>query len=185
MCAKWMLPIAPAHMNILETERLHLRLLTADDADFYLRLVNQESWLRYIGNRGVYTNEQAQLAIANGPLAMYARFGFCLYLVEIKSDAVPIPAGICGLIKRDTLDDVDIGFAFLDEHCGQGYAHESAAAVLDYGRNTLGLPRIVAITAPDNAQSIRLVEKLGLRFDKQIILNSDGSSTNLYVSLPY
>jgi len=166
-------------MKILETDRLNLRLLDAADAAFYLRLVNQPSWLRYIGNRGVHTLEQAQLAIAQGPHTMYERFGFCLYLVEIKNGGVA--AGICGLIKRDTLDDVDIGFAFLDEHCGRGFAYEAASAVLEHAGRKLGMRRIVAITAPDNTQSIRLVEKLGLRFDRQLILNGDGSPTNLYV----
>ena len=166
-------------MKILETDRLDLRLLDAADAPFYLHLVNQPSWLRYIGNRGVHTLEQAQLAISQGPRTMHERFGFCLYLVEIRDGG--IAAGICGLIKRDTLDDVDIGFAFLDEHCGKGYAYEAASAVLEYGRRKLGMKRIVAITAPDNAQSIRLVEKLGLQFDRQLILNDDGSPTNLYL----
>ncbi|HEY8024088.1 MAG TPA: GNAT family N-acetyltransferase [Burkholderiaceae bacterium] len=167
-------------MKILETARLNLRLFDEADAAFYLRLVNQPGWLRYIGNRGVYTLEQARLAIEQGPQAMYGRFGFCLYLVELKDSASAV--GICGLIKRETLDDVDIGFALLDEHCGNGYAFEAASAVLQHGVTKLSLKRIVAITSPDNMQSIRLVEKLGLRFDRQIVFNADGSPTNLYVA---
>ena len=176
--------------RILETERLNLRLLEESDADFYLRLVNQPSWLRYIGNRGVHTVEQARQAIAQGPLAMRARHGFCLYLAEQRDTRQAL--GICGLIKRDTLPDVDIGFAFLDEHCGKGYAWESAAAVLDYGRDVLGLRRIVAIVSPENAVSIGLIKKLGLRFETRLRLTPEAEPVDLYAigfdtpdNLPY
>ncbi len=165
-------------MPILETERLNLRLLDQDDAQFYLRLVNQPSWLRFIGNRGVHTEEHARLAIAQGPLAMHARHGFCLYLVERRDTLERL--GICGLIKRDTLLDVDVGFAFLDEHCGKGYAWESASAVLEYGRAVLGLPRIVAIVSPENHVSIKLIRKLGLQFEKQIRLTPDAAPVDMY-----
>jgi RimJ/RimL family protein N-acetyltransferase len=165
-------------MTILETERLILRLLTDDDAEFYLRLINQPSWLRNIGNRGIHTVDNARLAIAQGPLAMHASFGFCLYAVEGKAEAAAL--GLCGLIKRETLEDVDIGYAFLDEHGGKGYAYEAAAAVLEYASSGLGLRRVVAITAPDNARSIRLIGKLGLRFEQQLILGTDTNPTNLY-----
>jgi len=164
--------------KILETDRLRLRLLDEGDAQFYLRLVNQPSWLRYIGNRGVHTAEHARLAIAQGPLAMHARHGFCLYLVEHRDTRERL--GICGLIQRDTLPDVDIGFAFLEEHCGKGYAWESAAAVLQYGRGTLGLPRVVAIVSPQNDISINLIKKLGLRFEKQVKLTPDAAPVDLY-----
>ena len=165
-------------MKILETERLLLRTMSIDDAKFYLRLVNEPSWLQFIGNKGVYTLENARTAILQGPVDMLERLGFCLYLVELKSDSTPI--GICGLIKRDTLDDVDIGFAFLPEYCGQGYGYESASAVVQYGKNTIGLKRLVAIVAPDNDYSIRLIEKLGMKFEGLLDLKGDGTPTKLY-----
>ena len=116
--------------------------------------------------------------IQTGPLASYERFGFGLYVVELKEAGVPL--GICGLLKRDTLTDVDVGFAFLPEFWSQGYAFESAAAVLNYGREELGLRRIVAITSPDNDASMRLLEKIGLRFEGLIKLASDQSEVRLF-----
>ncbi|HEX7641639.1 MAG TPA: GNAT family N-acetyltransferase [Burkholderiaceae bacterium] len=165
-------------IRILETPRLNLRLLEEGDAEFYLELVTQPSWLRFIGNRGIETVEHARLAIAQGPLAMHARYGFCLYLVERRDDGEPL--GICGLIKRDTLPDVDIGFAFLEAHCGRGYAWESASAVLEYGYAELGLRRLVAIVSPENAVSIKLIRKLGMRYEKQIRLTPEAKTVDLY-----
>ena len=166
-------------MIIAETERLTLRRLTVDDAQFVFALLNEPSWLRFIGDKGVLTLEDARAYIENGPLAMYQRFGFGLYVTERRTDGVPM--GMCGLIKRDGLDDVDIGFAFLPAYWGRGYAFEAAAAVMDYGRNVIGLTRIVAITAPDNESSARLLEKLGLRFDRMIRLSADAKEDRLFV----
>jgi RimJ/RimL family protein N-acetyltransferase len=156
-------------MQVLETERLILRLLNEDDAPFILRLVNEPSWLRYIGDKGVRSLEDARGYLRNGPLDMYARYGFGLWLVARKEDAAPL--GMCGLIKRDALPNVDIGFAFVPDAWGQGYALESAAAVLAKGRDDFGLKRIVAITSLDNASSIRVLEKIGLSFERVIELN--------------
>lgn len=166
-------------MIIAETERLTLRRLTADDAEFVFALLNEPSWLRFIGDKGVRTLDDARAYIENGPMAMYERFGFGLYVTERRTDGVPM--GMCGLIKRDGLDDVDIGFAFLPAYWGRGYAFEAAAAVMDYGRNVIGLTRIVAITAPDNESSARLLEKLGLRFDRMIRLSADAKEDRLFV----
>lgn len=166
-------------MIIAETERLTLRRLTVDDAEFVFALLNEPSWLRFIGDKGVRTLEDARAYIENGPLAMYQRFGFGLYVTERRTDGVSM--GMCGLIKRDGLDDVDIGFAFLPAYWGRGYAFEAAAAVMDYGRNVIGLTRIVAITAPDNESSARLLEKLGLRFDRMVRLSADAKEDRLFV----
>lgn len=166
-------------MIIVETERLTLRRLTVDDAEFVFALLNEPSWLRFIGDKGVRTLEDARAYIENGPLAMYQRFGFGLYVTERRTDGVSM--GMCGLIKRDGLDDVDIGFAFLPAYWGRGYAFEAAAAVMDYGRNVIGLTRIVAITAPDNESSARLLEKLGLRFDRMVRLSADAKEDRLFV----
>lgn len=151
-------------MKILETERLILRRFTLDDAGFILELVNEPSWLRFIGDKGVRTIEDARAYLLKGPLEMYERLGFGLYRVERKADGVPI--GMCGLLKRASLDDVDIGFAFLPRFWSQGYAYESAAAVMAYGKAALGLGRILAITTPDNRASIKLLEKIGLRLER-------------------
>jgi len=149
---------------VLETARLTLRKLTPGDAPFILELLNDPSFLRYIGDKGVRTREDAVGYINAGPIASYERHGFGLFLVELRDGAVPI--GICGLLKRDWLEDVDVGFAFLPRFWSQGYAHEAAAAVLAFGRDTWRLSRILAITSPDNAASIGLLMKVGFRLDR-------------------
>jgi RimJ/RimL family protein N-acetyltransferase len=133
--------------------------------------LNDSSWLRFIGDKGVRTLDDARNYIVKGPLAMYARSGFGLYLTELKESGIPI--GICGLIKRDSLEDVDIGFAFLPRFRSQGYAFESASAAMAYGRDVLGLTRIIAITSADNHGSAKLLAKLGLRFEQMVRLSND------------
>jgi RimJ/RimL family protein N-acetyltransferase len=159
-------------LTVLETNRLVLRKLTDADAGFIIDLLNQPSFLRYIGDKGVRNTEDAVRYIQTGPIASYERFGFGLYLVELKETDVPI--GMCGLLKRETLPDADVGFAFLPDYWSQGYAFEAASAVMTYGREDLGLPRIVAITALDNSASIKLLEKLGLEFEAVIKLPEQG-----------
>lgn len=165
-------------MIVMETARLRLRRLCAGDAPFILRLLTDPGWLRFIGDRGVRTVDDARSYLLNGPVAMYARHGFGLYLTERKSDGVPI--GMCGLIKRDGLDDVDIGFAFLPEFCGVGYAQEAAAATMAYGKRAFGLTRIVAITSPDNERSIKLLEKIGLTFERLVRLSANDEEIMLF-----
>jgi RimJ/RimL family protein N-acetyltransferase len=165
-------------MTVLETERLVLRKLTADDAEFILELLNQPSFLRFIGDKGVRNTEDAIRYIETGPQASYERFGFGLYLVELKDSVVSI--GMCGLLKRDTLPDVDVGFAFLPEYWSRGYAFEAANAVMAYGREVLGLKRILAITSLGNAASIRLLEKVGLRFERLIKLGNHQDEVRLF-----
>jgi len=164
----------------LETERLTLREVSTDDADFILRLLNEPSFLRFIGDKGVRNLQDARQYILNGPIASYNQNGFGLYLVVLKSTNTSI--GMCGLIKRETLADVDIGFAFLPEFWNKGYALESATAVFSYGKDVLKLPRIVAITNKDNVTSGKLLERLGLHFDRLIDLNGDGDETKLFIS---
>ena len=167
-------------MKILETDRLVLRRLTAKDAPFILELLNEPAFLENIGDRGARSLADARRYIAKGPIASYRRFGFGLYLVALKNSAVP--TGICGLLKRDSLEHVDIGFAFLKKYWSHGYARESAAAVLNYGWTTLRLERIVAITKPHNQASITLLEKLGLRFEKMIQLSDHGGESKLFAA---
>lgn len=166
-------------MKILGTERLVLRSIETNDAPFYLRLVNEPSWLQFIGEKGVRTLADARTAIRTGPMAMQERLGFSLYLCELKGSAVAI--GLCGLIKRDSLPEVDIGFAFLPEFWGEGYAFEAANAVIDHGVRRLGLKRLMAITSPDNTNSIRLIERLGLCFDRIVELPAQGGESRLFV----
>jgi RimJ/RimL family protein N-acetyltransferase len=167
-------------LTVIETQRLVLRRLGTDDAEFILDLLNQPSFLRYIGDKEVRNNEDAIRYIQTGPMASYERFGFGLYLVELKETGVSI--GICGLLKRDSLPDVDIGFAFLPSYWSRGYALESATAVMTDGREARGLRRIVAITSPDNDASIRLLEKIGLRFERLIKLSADQPEVRLFGS---
>lgn len=150
--------------HILETERLRLREFTLADTGFILELLNTPGWLQFIGDRNVRTEEQAAAYLQNGPLKSYAENGFGLLLAEKKDGATPI--GMCGILKRDTLDTPDIGFAFLPRFNGQGYAFEVASALLAHAKAHLGMPTISAITLPHNARSIRLLERLGFTFIK-------------------
>ena len=165
-------------MIVLETERLILRRLTTGDAEFVLELLNEPSFLQYIGDRGVRSLEEAREYIVNRLVASYERNGFGLYLVELKESRIPI--GISGLVKRDALPDADIGFAFLPAYWSKGYAVESAAAVMNYARDVLGLTRIVAITSLDNEASAKLLGKIGLRFERLIKLSEDAEEVKLF-----
>ncbi|MBO0725602.1 MAG: GNAT family N-acetyltransferase [Blastocatellia bacterium] len=165
-------------MKVIETDRLNLRWLSTDDAEFIIELLNDPSFLRFIGDKGVRTLDDARDYILNGPVDMYNRLGFGLYLTELKESGAPI--GICGLIKRDSLEDVDIGFAFLPRFWAKGYAYESAAAVMAYGKSALGLNRIVAVTKPDNHGSIKVLEKLGFRFERMARLSEDDPEIRLF-----
>ncbi|MYN09037.1 GNAT family N-acetyltransferase [Pseudoduganella aquatica] len=165
-------------MLILETERLQLRTVSPDDAPFYLELVNEPSWIRFIGDRGIRTLDAARAAILDGPVAMYERLGYSLYLVQRRSDGAAL--GMCGLIKRDVLPDTDIGYAISPRYWGQGYAYEAAAAVVAHARGPLGLARLMAITSPDNAASIQLLGKLGMQFVERTQLQGWDAASNVY-----
>src|SRR5579862_5296021 len=153
--------------QILQTGRLGLRQLERTDAPFILKLLNEPSWLRYIGDKGVQTINDAERYIEDGPMSMYARLGFGLYLVESRQNGEPM--GLCGLIKREALDDIDLGFAFVPRFWGQGYAHEAAAAVLSHAKRHLGIGRIVAITSPDNDASAKLLRSLGFTLEHKTL----------------
>ena len=167
-------------MIVLETERLTLRRLEIGDAEFILGLLNDPSFLRFIGDKKVRTLDDAREYISSGPIASYERHGFGLYLTERREDGVPI--GICGLLKRESLKDVDVGFAFLPRFWSNGYAFESASAVMAYARNVLGLSRVVAITSPDNDASIRLLTKLGMKFESMVRLSEEGPEVRLFAT---
>lgn len=164
-------------MIVLQTERLRIRRMTPSDAEFMLGLLNDPAWHRFIGDRGIRTVEAARDYILTGPMAMVARLGFGFDIVERAEDGCPI--GVCGLAKRDFLDHVDIGYAFLPQYGGQGYAIEAARAVLAHAK-ALGLRRIVATVRPDNSASIRVLEKLGLRFERIMHAPDTGRELQLF-----
>lgn len=153
---------------IIDTDRLQIReLSTLSDLPFILELFNDPSFIRFVGDRGLRTLDDSHRYVEE-QAASYHRNGFGLWAVDLKSDAIPV--GICGLLRRPPLTDVEIGFGFLERFCRKGYASEAAGAVMSFGRQRLGLKRIVAVTAPDNDGSIRILEKLGLQFETLIDL---------------
>jgi [ribosomal protein S5]-alanine N-acetyltransferase len=157
-------------LRVLQTERLTVRRFERADAPFILDLLNEPSWVQYIGDKNIKTLGDAERYIQDVLLAMYARLGFGLYLVEETENGEAL--GMCGLVKRDSLQDVDLGFAFLSRVWGHGYAYESAAAVLSHAK-TLGLDRIVAITLPTNAPASKLLQKLGFTFERMITAKTE------------
>lgn len=162
----------------ISTSRLTIRPFTLDDAAFIVELVNDPEWLRFIGDKAVASEEDARCYLTNGPLAMYQVHGFGLCAVERTIDGSTI--GMCGLVRRAGLQDVDIGYAFLPRGRGQGFAIEAAQAVLDHGFATIGIRRIVAITDPDNVASTRVLEAIGMRFERHVRLSEGAKQVALY-----
>ena len=146
-------------MVFLETERLQLRKLTLNDAPFVHKLMNTEGWLQFIGDRSIHTIKDAEAYIEKNYLSSYAKHGYGPYLVELREGGAPI--GSCGLYMRNNLDYPDVGYAFLPEYGGKGYASEAAIEVMAFAEK-LGLTKILGITDKNNTASIRLLEKLGL-----------------------
>ncbi|MBK8552197.1 MAG: GNAT family N-acetyltransferase [Ignavibacteria bacterium] len=167
-------------MNIITTERLTLSHVSSEDAEFILELLNTPGWIEFIGNKNVKTLPDAENYIQRVLIKSYEEFGFGLYLVKLKAGNIPI--GICGLIKRKALEDVDIGFAVLPSYSGKGYAYESAAATLSFAKTEFGLKKIAAITNKDNVSSIRLLEKIGLKFEKTIIFPGEEKELMLFAT---
>ena len=167
-------------MSVIETERLTLREMSEADAGFVLELLNDPDFIRNVADRGVRTIEDAGRYISERFVESYRRQGFGFWLVEPKDEG--LPAGICGLVKRDSLPGIDIGYAFLPQFRSRGYAYESASAVLRHARDVLGLRRLYAITNPDNAGSIRVLEKLGMRFERMVRLSAEESEIKLFAS---
>lgn len=169
-------------MIVLETDRLTLRHFTVDDTGFVLKLLNDPSFIASIGDRGIRTVEQASSYLLDGPLASYEHHGHGLYMVSLKQTLEPI--GICGLLKRVQFDDIDLGYAFLPEFWSQGYAFESATAMLGFAKHTLHAPRTLALVSPDNFASIGLLEKLGFGFSELRQMKPDGLPTAIYIHPP-
>jgi RimJ/RimL family protein N-acetyltransferase len=151
-----------------ETDRLRIRPFTTGDAEFIIALLNSPGWLEFIGDRKIKTIEQANTYLTDGPMKSYQEHGFGLSMVELKTTSLPI--GMCGILKRPGLDHPDIGFAFLPEFNGQGYAFEAATATMLHATDGLRLPCVYAITDLGNHRSIKLIEKIGMTYLDTVIL---------------
>lgn len=182
-------PLAPARrarrrgagVIVCESPRLRLRRLDHGDAPFIVALLTDPDFLRNVGDRNVRTEADARRYLTEGPLQSYARHGFGLFLAELRADGTAV--GMCGLLRRDTHPDVELGFALLPQHRRRGYTLEAAQACLQLATQTLGLERVVAITALDNAGSIGLLERLGFRYERVVQFTNDGDS-RLFVYEP-
>jgi [ribosomal protein S5]-alanine N-acetyltransferase len=164
-------------MSEIWTNRLIIRHLSEEDSPFIFTLLNDPSWIQYIGDKGIKSKEDAIRYIQTGPMKMYKDYGFGLYAVTLKDSGKPI--GLCGLIKRPSFNDIDLGFAFLPDYRAKGYAYEAAAAVIQYGKENLNLAKIVAITTLDNAKSQKLLVKLGFSFES-IVPYGDSEDVKLF-----
>lgn len=162
----------------LLTPRLRLRALTPADAPFLLDLLNDPGYLQHIGDRGVRCEADAHRYLADGPLTSYRRHGHGLLLAELRDDATPI--GICGLLKRDTLDDIDLGYALMPAFRSCGYVHEAAQALLAHAQAQLGVTRVVAVVAPGNAASEQVLQRLGFAFERCVALGPGESQLRLF-----
>lgn len=165
-------------MEILKTKRLRVRYLTLDDANFILALMNEPAYIENIGDKKIRTTDAAREHLKTGPIQSYAENGFGLNCVELLETGEPI--GICGLIKRPALDDVDFGYAFLSQHWSNGYALEAATALLADTRKAKHLKKLVAIVNPENDSSIRLLKRLGFRFQERIEFGDEKALVNLF-----
>lgn len=164
-------------MVICKTERLTLRELQLSDAEFVLRLYNDPSFLRHIGDKGVRTVEDAEQNVRQGAIASYAQYGYGMWLVENQRGQA---IGLCGLIKRDFLAETDLGYAYLPEFFGLGYAYEAAVAVLAYVAEHSSLKTLVAIVSPDNLASKALLQKLGFEQDGQVLVPDKNEMVDFY-----
>jgi len=154
-------------MIIAETNRLIIKKFKKADASFFLELANSPNWIKYIGDRDLKTEKDAKKYLKNGTIKSYDTFGFGFYKLELKTENNK-PIGTCGLVKREELDDVDIGFAMLPEYEGMGFGYESSVEILKIAKQKYNLKRIAAITLPTNKSSIHLLEKLGLTLEKKV-----------------
>ncbi|NQU29288.1 MAG: GNAT family N-acetyltransferase [Anaerolineae bacterium] len=165
-------------MLMIETERLILSEFSSNDAPFILEMLNDPAWLQFIGDRGVKTLDDARDYIVNKLQKSFKELGFGMLIVKLKDGGISI--GTCGLLKRDYLEDLDLGFAFLPEFRAKGYAYEAASATIEYGKKNLGLKHILAFTDADNSASINLIKKLGLGFERLIDFPDDDAEIQLY-----
>lgn len=167
-------------MFFIQTTRLELIEITISDAPFIFELLNTPSWIKFIGDRNIKTQEDAKNYIVNKFIPSYRNWGFGFYLVRLKDDKTAI--GICGLVKRDALEDVDIGFAFIPQYESKGYGFESASAMMEHAKNKLNIKTIAGITDSNNKSSIALLEKLGLHYKTMVLLPGETTEIMLFVN---
>ena len=165
-------------MVVAQASRLYLRHIEIEDAGFMLSLLNEPAFLKFVGDKQVRDLESAQSYIRQGPIASYESYGFGLYLIELVGSSEAI--GMCGLLKRSFLESADLGFALMAEYRGHGYAFEAAQVTVDLARDILKLPNLVAVTADNNDRSIKLLQKLGMSFDKLIALPGSDKEVKLF-----
>lgn len=163
---------------MLTTDRLTLAEFTTADSAFILRLVNTPSWIKYIGERDVSNIAEAEQYLLEGPIKSYRDHGFGFYGMKLRSTGKPI--GMCGLIKRDDMKEIDLGFALLPEFEGQGYALEAARAVLEYAAEKLGLVRLIAFTLPNNLRSISLLKRLGFSYEESMLYGTEKEEVDVF-----
>lgn len=163
---------------IITADRLSLRRLALSDVEFVIELVNDPDWLRNIGDKQVHCVADAERYLTNGPMALYAKHGVGLWAVVLQGASEPM--GMCGLVKRDALEDFDLGFAFLPAYRGQGFALEAARGVLGFVRDELKLKRLAAIVNPDNTSSVKLLEKLGFERTGEMRMPGEAKSVDLF-----
>ena len=168
----------PDRKWLMETDRLRLCAVSVDDTALLLAVWNDPAFIRNVADRGIRTKEQAKEAIEGGAQKLFDDLGYGPYCMSLRSSGEMI--GICGLFKRENLDDPDIGFAVLPEYCSKGYAGEAASAVVAYARDELGIVNLTAIVSPSNAASIGLIEKLGLQFERKLMMPGDTKEISLY-----
>jgi [ribosomal protein S5]-alanine N-acetyltransferase len=163
---------------MIDTARLTLRPFTTDDAAFIVELLNSPGWHRWIGDRKVRTIDDAQTYLRNGPIKQQAEHGYALWAIDRRDDGTTV--GMCGLVRREGLPDADIGYALLPQHERQGYAREAALATLAFAFDSARLQSVLAVTHPDNAASSRLLESIGLRFERTVQLPKIDGPSSLY-----
>ncbi|MCB0383646.1 MAG: GNAT family N-acetyltransferase [Psychroserpens sp.] len=154
-------------MIIAETNRLLLSKITVEDAPFLLELMNTPGWIKYIGDRNIKTVKQAETYIENNQLKCYETHGFGYYKIQVKAENLKT-IGTSGLLKRDNLDHVDIGFSFIPNYHGKGYGFEAASEIINLAKTKFNIKTLCAITLPINQPSIHLLEKLGLSYQKTV-----------------
>ncbi|KMQ69800.1 GNAT family acetyltransferase [Chryseobacterium sp. FH2] len=164
--------------DFYETERLIIRPMSLDDKEFIFELYNRPKFIKYIGNRNIKTVSDAENYIKNRFLPQMEKLGFGNYLIVTKEGNHKI--GGVGIFEREGLDVVDIGFSLLEEFEGKGYAYEAALKVKSVGMGDFGLKKISAITSKDNFSSQRLIEKLGLKFQKHVTLPDEDEELMYY-----
>jgi RimJ/RimL family protein N-acetyltransferase len=163
---------------LLITDRLIIQEFILDDAPFILELVNEPDWIKFIGDRKVCDLTDAKNYMVNSFFTSYTTHGFGPYLVALKENEMPI--GMSCLIKREVLESVYIGYAFLKKHRGKGYAMEAVLATKNYAHEELELGALVAITNTENEASISFLKKLGFQFEKKIILPEETEEVLLF-----